>query len=101
MICFNPGPLVIRCLENDATLTHSSFRKRFQVRTICQRFFTQMFFTNGKRSGSWDNTLENFFFQISSYSRAYVRINYEETKGQVPLGPLLGKQNIQAKGVQY
>ena len=30
--------------------------------------------------------------RISSYSRAYLRIIYEETKGQVPLGPLLGKQ---------
>ena len=37
-----------------------------------------------------------FFFQISSYSRAYLRIIYEKIKGQVPLGPLLGKQNIQA-----
>ena len=26
----------------------------------------------------------------------HVRIIYEKTKGQVPLGPLLGKQNIQA-----
>jgi len=26
---------------------------------------------------------------------------YEKTKGQVPLGPLLGKQNIQAKEVYY
>ena len=42
------------------------------------------------------NTLENCFFQISSYSPAYLRIIYEKTKGQVPLGPLLGKQNIQA-----
>ena len=42
------------------------------------------------------NTLENCFFQISSYSPAYLRIIYEKTKGQVPLGPLLGKQNVQA-----
>ena len=48
---------------------------------------------------SSDNTLENCFFQISSYSRAYVRIIYEKTKSQVPLRPLLGKQNIQAKKV--
>ena len=48
---------------------------------------------------SCDNTLENCFVQISSYSRAYLRINYEKTKGEVPLGPLLGKQNIQAKEV--
>ena len=48
---------------------------------------------------SCDNTLGNCFFQISSYSRAYVREIYEKTKGQVPLGPLLGKQNIQAKEV--
>ena len=26
---------------------------------------------------------------------AYLRIIYEKTKGQVPLGPLLGKQNVQ------
>ena len=31
---------------------------------------------------------------------AYVRIIYEKTKGQVPLGSLLGKQNIQARHVQ-
>ena len=47
------------------------------------------------------NTLENCFFQILSYSRAYLRIIYEKTKGQVPLEPLLGKQNTQAKGVYY
>ena len=50
---------------------------------------------------SCDNTLENCFFQISCYSRAYVRIIYEKTKGQVPLGPLLGIQNVQAKEVYW
>ena len=45
---------------------------------------------------SRDNTLGNRFFQISSYSRAYLLIIYEKTMGQVPLGPLLGKQNIRA-----
>ena len=45
------------------------------------------------------NTLENCFFQILSYSCAYLLIIYEKTKDQVPLGPLLGKQNIQAKEV--
>ena len=30
---------------------------------------------------------------------AYLRTICEETMGQVPLGPLLGKQNIQAKEV--
>ena len=50
---------------------------------------------------SRDNTLGNRFFQISSYSRAYLRIIYEKTKGQVPLEPLLGKQNIQAEEVYY
>ena len=34
------------------------------------------------------NILENCFFQISSYSHAYVGMIYEKTKGQVPLGPL-------------
>ena len=48
---------------------------------------------------SCDNTLENCFFQISSYSRAYLVIIYKKTKGQVPLGPLLGKQNVQSKEV--
>ena len=48
---------------------------------------------------SCDNTLENCFFQISSYSRAYLVIIYKKTKGQVPLGPLLGKQNVQANEV--
>ena len=46
---------------------------------------------------SCDNTLENCFFQITPYPRAYLRIIYEETKGQVPLGPLMRKQNLQAK----
>ena len=45
---------------------------------------------------SCDNTLENCFFQILSNSRAYLRIIYEKTKGQVLLEPLLGKQKIQA-----
>ena len=40
---------------------------------------------------SCDNTLENCFSQISSYSRAYLRIIYEKTNGQVLPGPLLGK----------
>ena len=50
---------------------------------------------------SCDNTLENCFSQISSCSRAYLRVIYEKTKSQVPPGPLLGKQNIQAKDVYY
>ena len=50
---------------------------------------------------SCDNTLENCFFQISFYSRAYVSISNKKTKGQDPLGPLLEKQNIQAKEVYY
>ena len=48
---------------------------------------------------SRDNTLGDRFFQISSYSRAHLRIHCEKTMGQVPLGPLLGKQNVQAKEV--
>ena len=32
---------------------------------------------------SCDNTPKNCFFQISSYSRSFVRIIYEKTKGQV------------------
>ena len=48
---------------------------------------------------SRDNTLRNSFFQISSYLREHLRIHCEKTAGQVPLGPLLGKQNIQAKEV--
>ena len=48
---------------------------------------------------SYDNTLEDCFFLISSYSCAYIWINYEKTMDQVPVGPLLGKQNIQAKEV--
>ena len=36
-----------------------------------------------------DDTLGKCFFQISYNSRAYVRIIYENTKGQIPLGPLL------------
>ena len=50
---------------------------------------------------SCDNTLDNCLFQISSHSRAYLRVIYEKTKGQrqVSLGPLLGEQNIQAREV--
>ena len=48
-----------------------------------------------------DNTLENCFLQITFNSRAYLRIIYEEIKGQVPVGPLLGKQNIQVKEVYW
>ena len=48
---------------------------------------------------SCDNTVDNCFIQISFYLRAYVRIRYEKTKGQIPLRPSLGKQNIQAKEV--
>ena len=50
---------------------------------------------------SCDNTLGNHYFQISSYARAYLRIIYEKTMSQVPLGPLLGKQNIQDKEVYW
>ena len=45
------------------------------------------------------NTLGNRFFQISSYSRACLCIISEKTMDQVPLGPILGKQNIQAKEI--
>ena len=45
------------------------------------------------------NTRGNCFFQISFYSRACLRIISEKTMGQVPLGPILGKQNIQAKEI--
>jgi len=48
-----------------------------------------------------DNTLGNRFCQILSYSHAYLRIIYEKTMSKVPLGPLLRKQNIQAKEVYY
>ena len=39
--------------------------------------------------------LSNFVFNI--HVRAHLRIIYEKTMDQVPLGPILGKQNIQAK----
>ena len=42
---------------------------------------------------------ELFFLKMLSYSSAYVCIIYEKTKGQVPLGPLLGKQNKHSKEV--
>ena len=45
------------------------------------------------------NTLENCFFQIFSYSLAYVRIISEKTKGKIHVRPSMGKQNIQAKEV--
>ena len=49
---------------------------------------------------SCDDTLENCFFQTLSYSCTYQRIIiYEKKKEQIPLSPLLGKQNIQTKEV--
>ena len=42
VVCFNPGPLVIWCFANGTTLTHSSFRKRFQV----QYHFSEIFHRN-------------------------------------------------------
>ena len=50
---------------------------------------------------SCNNTPGNCFFQISFKFRAYLRIIFEKTKSQVPLGPLLGKQNIPAKEVYW
>ena len=39
------------------------------------------------------------FHLIHMHNHGNIRIIYEETVGQVLLGPLLGKQNIQAKDV--
>ena len=44
-----------------------------------------------------ENPPGNCFFQISSYSREYLRIIYEKTKGQVPLGPLSGNKTYKLK----
>ena len=41
--------------------------------------------------------IENCFIQILSYSRAYLRVIYEKTKSQLPLGPLSEKQIITYK----
>ena len=48
---------------------------------------------------SCDNTLEDCLFQISSYSHSYARITYEKTKVEVPLGPLLRKQNKKKRSI--
>ena len=45
------------------------------ARSLMSRSSTQCFIC--------DNTLENCFIQISSYSHAYVHIIYEKTKGQI------------------
>ena len=50
---------------------------------------------------SCDNILGNCFIQLTSYSRAYVRIIYEQTKGKNPLRTSLGRQSIQVKEVYY
>ena len=42
MICFNPGPHVIWCFVNGTTLTHFSFRKRFQVQYHLSEFFIEI-----------------------------------------------------------
>ena len=49
MICFNPDPLVISGFDG-TNLTHSSFRKRFQVRYHLSDIFYRNLLTNGKRS---------------------------------------------------
>ena len=41
----------------------------------------------------------NRFFQISSYSLAYLRIIYEKTMGQVPLRPAIGKTQHTRRGL--
>ena len=41
----------------------------------------------------------NRFFQISSYSLAYLRIIYEMTMDQVPLGPAIGKTQHTRRGL--
>ena len=51
------------------------------------------------RPASCELSFEYCFIQISSYARAYVRMIYENTKGQIALRPSLRKQNIQAKEV--
>ena len=61
-----------------------------------QTFLASVLFS---RCRSSDNTPENCSFQISLYAQAYVRIIYEKTLGQIPLGHSLGKQNILAKEV--
>ena len=51
------------------------------------------------RPVSCELSFEYCFIQISSYSRAYVRMIYENITGQIALRPSLRKQNIQAKEV--
>ena len=79
----------------------SSLRQKlpcFSLRALIHIFSWYVLFFQCRSS---DNTLlENFFFFVL-FTRAYVGINYEKTKGEVPLGPLLGKQNKQAKEVYY
>ena len=78
----------------------SSLRQKlpcFSLRALIDLFSWYFLFFQYRSSG---NTLpENFFVVL--FTRAYVGINYEKTKGEVPLGPLLGKQNKQAKEVYY
>ena len=64
---------------------------RFSERALIDILSWYVLFSQCRSS---DNTPENCFFQILSYSPAYVGINCEKTKGEVPSGPLLGKQNI-------
>ena len=42
---------------------------------------------------TWVKTL--YFFQISLYLRAYVRVIHQKIKAKFPIGPSLEKQNIQ------
>ena len=49
---------------------------------------------------SCDNTPENFFFQILPYSPAYVRIIFEEIRGQSLPRSSLGKQSKRVQNKQ-
>ena len=55
---------------------------------------------NGEKSG-YKSIGSSQYRSTSSYSRDYLCMIYEKTKDQVPLGPLLGKQNVQAKEVYW
>ena len=66
---------------------------------VCYKYFGDLFSLNVlfPQYRSRANTLGNRFIQISSYSHTCLRIISGKTMDQVPLGPILGKQNIQAK----
>ena len=87
IICFNPGPLVIWCFGNGTTLTHSSFRKRFQVQYHLSEMFTEIFLqmvsavcTRGLCSSNQLLFFKKDAFQNTDFSCLHVKCQLKQKK---------------------